>query len=297
MKIVVTGGGGQLGRALKSLNAPDLEIVALSREAFDIADADAVAAALRDISPDLVVNAAAYTAVDRAESEPHTAFRANRDGAAIVARACAGAGVSLIHISTDFVFDGVATQAYRPGDPENPINVYGASKLAGEEAVATAMPAALILRTSWLYDLAGRNFVTTILNRLKTAGKARVVADQRGSPTSVATLAATIAAAAQVIIREGRGGSLRGVRHFADTGMASWYDLAAAARDEAVACGLLTGAAQVEPIATEDYPTPARRPRFSALDSTLLRQELALPEFSWRDALRSAFQRSAIVGS
>ena len=293
MRLLVTGADGQLGRALQEVERDKVQIIPLPRSQLDITNPDAIDNARRDCRPDVVVNAAAYTAVDRAEANMEAAYKVNRDGPAMLAAACATADTAFIHISTDFVFDGDLSRPYRSEDRTNPLNIYGASKLAGEAAVLRAMPDALIIRTSWLYAPWGRNFVTSMLRLLREKESARVVADQYGSPTSATSLAEAIATAGEKLHgrKVGLGASFRGIWHYADAGIASWYELAIAVRDEGAAAGIISPSATVDPIGTVDYPTPARRPPFSALDSTELRGELHLPETHWRDAVTSMFRR------
>ena len=286
MKLLVTGAGGQLGRAIKRLRKDGVDAVGTTRAELDITDVSTLARILDDLRPDVIVNAAAFTSVDRAEADRDGAFHANETGARLLARAVASAGISLIHISTDFVFDGIATRPYRPGDPTGPLNVYGASKLAGELAVLEADARALVVRTSWLYWLGGRNFATAIVAQLREPGRASVVTDERGSPTSAAILAELLVLAAQ---RKAAGDDISGIRHFADEGVTSRYDFACAIRDEAVAAGLVDPSASVAPVAGR-ADAPVRRPAYSALDSGDICAELGFPATPWRDALTRAFR-------
>ncbi|MEO8811727.1 MAG: dTDP-4-dehydrorhamnose reductase [Caulobacteraceae bacterium] len=278
MKALITGAGGQLAAELARAAPAGWSVSALSRGALDIGDADAVARTVEALAPDLILNAAAYTAVDRAESEPRAAFRANRDGPAHLARAAVAAGSRLIHVSTDFVFDGGGGRAWRPDDATAPLGVYGASKLAGERAVAAAAPGALIVRTAWVYAAHGANFVRTMLRLMGERPEVRVVADQIGAPTSAPTLAAALWALAST--------DARGILHYTDSGVASWYDFAVAIAEEAGALGLIAGVPSVVPIATADWPTPARRPAFSVLDTTQTTRRLGRAGPHWRAALR-----------
>lgn len=278
MKVLITGAEGQLGRELQASAPAGVEVVALPRMALDVTDAAAVDAALASSRPAAVVHAAAYTAVDRAESEPEAAHAVNATGAGHVARAAAAVGARLVHLSTDFVFDGAASRPYRPEDPPAPLGVYGASKLEGERAVAAACPRAAVLRTSWLYGAHGRNFVLSMLERMRRGEALRVVADQVGSPTWTGTLAG---AAWALVARP----ELAGTWHWADAGVASWYDLACAVQQEAATRGLVARPVAIEPIATVDYPTPATRPAYSVLDAGATRRELGLPAEWWRTAL------------
>jgi dTDP-4-dehydrorhamnose reductase len=278
LKALVTGGEGQLALAWAAAAPAGWTVTALSRSALDIADEAAVHAVMATEAPDLILNAAAFTAVDRAESEPDQAWRVNRDGAANVARAAAARGARLVHISTDFVFDGAASRPYRPDDRTAPLGVYGASKLAGEAAVLAAAPGALIVRTAWLYSPGGTNFLTTMLRLMAGGGEVRVVADQIGTPTSTASLATSLWGLIEA--------QASGVLHVTDAGVASWYDFAQAIAEEALAAGLLDAAPRVTPIATAQYPTPARRPAFSVLDKTLAWNLLGRPAPHWRASLR-----------
>jgi dTDP-4-dehydrorhamnose reductase len=285
MKLLVTGGGGQLARAMAGLRKDDVEIIPRTRAELDIADAASIAQSLARVRPDAIVNAAAYTNVERAEADREAAFRANSVGPRLLAEATSAAGVPLIHISTDFVFDGNAARPYRPGDPTAPLNVYGESKLAGEMAVLDADPCALVIRTSWLYWMGGRNFVTAVLGRLREKGRVEVVTDQRGSPTSALSLAELLVGAAQQKI----GGDIAGIRHFADDGAVSRYGFACAIREEAIAAGFVGPSSSVDPV---PGPTnaPVRRPAYSALDPSAISSEVPITSVQWRDALRHAMR-------
>ena len=268
MTIVVTGGEGQLGRALVRWGVREgREVVAVGRGDLDVTDEAAVAAALAQHAPTLVINAAAYTAVDRAETDAAAAFAVNADGAANVARACAAHGVALVHVSTDHVFDGRAARAYVEDDPPAPVNVYGASKAAGERAVRDA--GGTVVRTSWLFAPDGWGFVPAIVRAARAGAPLRVVADQRSRPTPVDELVAALV---------GFGAAPPAIYHCAGAGAASWYDLARAIVD---ALGL---AVEVTPIATADWPTAAARPPAAVLD-TARAEALGLGLPSWRPGL------------
>lgn len=285
MKALVIGAGGQLASELVARIPDGWSVEAIGEAELDIRDVDAVEAAVGRAAPDLLLNAAAYTAVDRAESEAGVAFAVNRDGAAHLARAAERTCARMVHVSTDFVFDGEAGRPYRPDDPTGPLNVYGASKLAGERAVREASPGALIVRTAWVYSPFGGNFVKTMLRVMAERGEVRVVADQIGTPTSAASLAETLWALALA------GAS--GIHHHTDAGVASWYDFAEAIAEDGLAAGLLSSLPAVMPIRTEDYPTPARRPAFSVLDKTSTWTILGRPAAHWRVALREVLGRMA----
>lgn len=259
MKVLVTGVNGQLGRALAATAPAGTALVALDRAALDIGDEKAVRARVDAERPDLILNAAAYTAVDRAESEQDAAARINTKGPGNLATAAAGLGARLAHVSTDFVFDGASSRPYLPTDTPSPLGVYGATKRGGEEAVLAALPDALIVRTAWVYSATGHNFVHTMLRLMRERGQVSVVADQIGTPTHAPSLARAIWALADA--------EAAGIHHFTDAGVASWYDFAVAIAEEAADIGLIERA-NVLPIRTEDYPTPARRPAYGVLDKS-----------------------------
>ena len=281
MKTLLTGAGGQLGQELRRSAPSTCDLTACVSADLDITDQDSVHRKFDEIEPDLVINAAAYTAVDRAEQERNQAFRVNADGARNVSRAAASRGARVIHISTDFVFDGNRGRPYRPLDPANPQSVYGESKRRGEEYVAEATDgAALILRTAWLYSRFGSNFVTAMLARMRDGRQLEIVADQIGTPTWASGLAKAIWLAAATT-------HLQGILHWTDAGVASWYDFAVAIQEEALSCGLLDEPVAISPIETRDYPTPARRPPYSVLDKSATWSSLAIHPQHWRIALRS----------
>jgi dTDP-4-dehydrorhamnose reductase len=279
MKVIVTGASGQLGRAIVAATPAAVEMVEMPHAALDIADEPAVARAMARHRPDLIINAAAYTAVDRAEGEAAAAMRANRDGPGVLAGAAATAGARLVHLSSDYVFDGTASRPYAPDAPTAPLSVYGRSKAAGEAAVRQSLPDALIVRTAWLYAAHGPNFVRRMIELLGSRDRIGVVADQLGTPTHAASLAGALWALV--------GAEARGLHHYTDAGVASWYDFAVAIREEALAIGLLEQAGDIVPIRTEDYPTAARRPAYGVLDKTATYALLEKPAPHWRCALRS----------
>lgn len=282
MNILVTGAGGQLGRELALRLAPD-EAVCLPRAALDLTDAPAVQATLARLRPNVVINAAAYTAVDRAEAEPDRAFAANRDAPATLARACAGIGAALLHVSTDYVFNGESRRPWREDDATGPINVYGASKLAGERAVQDALPRHLIVRTAWLFGAHGPSFVRTVLRLARERGALRVVSDQTGSPTWAGHLAEALIALAR---RIAAGEALAfGVHHHAGAPAVSWHGFAEAIVHAAVAQGLLPAPVPVTPITTDEFPTPARRPAWSVLDGARMAASFGLAPPDWRAGL------------
>ena len=281
MKILITGAGGQVGRILSSDAPPGVEVLACGHKDLDIGDASAVSDYIRVHAPDVIINAAAYTAVDRAESEPELARIGNADGPRHLATAAACApGTRLIHLSTDFVFDGTASVPYRPEAATNPLSVYGTTKLAGERAVLEGLPGrSVVLRTAWVYAAEGANFVRTMLRVMKANGTVRVVADQVGTPTAARGLAEAIW---QLVAKP----ETTGIHHWTDAGVASWYDFAVAIAEEGALIGLVPPDVTVTPIATVEYPTPARRPSYSVLDKTSLTSR-GLTPLHWRKRLRS----------
>lgn len=284
MKILLTGAGGLLGTELgrilggdpvarPTLPAPmsDHLAIPLTHADLDVTDADAVRRVLARHAPEVVVHCAAYTSVDRAESEPLQARRVNVEGAAHVARASAELGALLVYLGTDFVFDGEREEPYRPDDPTGPLGVYGRTKLEGEEVVRAAGPAHLLVRTSWVYGAGGRNFVDAVLERVRSGEDLRVVADQTGRPTWARNLAATLLELVE------RGA--RGVWHVADAGTTTRHGLAVAALRAA------GEEARVRPVSTGEYGAPASRPRYSVLDTSATEAFLGRPMVPWRDAL------------
>ncbi len=289
MTILVTGGSGQLAQALAEA-AGDRKLRVVGRPDLDFDRIAALPALLAAARPSLVINAAAYTAVDRAESDAAAAWRANRDGPAVLAAYCAGAGIPLIHVSTDFVFDGSKGAPYTEADAPNPTSVYGASKLAGEQAVLAACTQAIVLRTSWVYAARGRNFVLTMLNLASTRDRLRVVADQRGCPTSASDLAAAILGITDTIAREGWQDRFGGLFHAAGGGETTWHGLASAAIARAGAYGQKQPEA-VEAITSAEFPTPVKRPADSRLDCGRLERVFGLRLPHWEDALDRTLAR------
>ena len=278
--ILVIGSQGQLATALAAAGGPAVR--RLGRPALDFDRPDSVVAALREAAPALVVNAAAWTAVDAAEADPLAARRANRDGPALLALVCAEQAIPLIHVSTDYVFDGTKGAPYTESDPTSPTSVYGATKLEGEQAVLAAWPHAIVRRTSWVYSATGKNFVRTMLGAAQKNARLRVVADQQGCPTAARDLAVAILAVA-ARLRDGWQDRYAGVFHAAGTGATTWHGLAEALFEDAARYGHPVPA--VAAIATADWPTPARRPPDSRLDCAKLSEvfDVRLPE--WRSGL------------
>ena len=290
MKILLLGGTGQLGTELRRSLAPLAEVVVTTRDgalpdaapaiALDLTDLDSIASVVSRIRPDVVVNATAYTAVDRAEDESELAYRVNAEAPKHLAAACVAHDSALVHYSTDYVFDGTATRPYREDDPTSPLGVYGTSKLAGEAAIRASGGRHLILRTAWVYATHGQNFLRTMLRVGAERDELRVVADQVGSPTPVWLIADVTA----TILRKGIDQS--GVRHVVTAGQTSWHGFAEAIFDEAFAIGLIDRQPRVLPITTVEYPTPARRPAYSVLDCSRLQTEYGVEIPDWRKALR-----------
>jgi len=287
--LLVTGANGQVGHALAAMASADLEIVALGRARLDVTDADAVRRLVEAHAPDAVVNAAAYTAVDRAEGEPDLAFAVNRDGPAHLAGACAEAGIPLLHVSTDYVFDGAKEGPYTEDDPVAPLGVYGRSKWEGEEAVRERLDRHVILRTAWVFSDHGHNFVKTMLRLAREREVLRVVADQHGGPTAASDIAdALVAVARQVVAAPGRWGTY----HVAGRPATTWHGFAEAIVEEARRHGPVAVRA-VEPIPTAAYPTPARRPAHSVLDTAKITAAFGVEAPDWRPALARVVARLA----
>ncbi len=278
-KVLITGSNGQLGFELRKRCPDEIEILGVDLPEADITDRDHVNGLCADFRPDVVINTAAYTAVDRAETEKKTAFAVNVDGAGNLAEAARSFGSRLVHISTDFVFDGASSRPYRVSDPASPLSVYGKTKLLGEQAVLRELPDAVVIRTSWLYSSHGRNFVRTMLPMMGNGKQIKVVYDQVGSPTWAGGLAAVLWEAVRRPV-------LRGTYHWSDNGVASWYDFAVAIQEEAVRLGLLEGFAEILPITGEDHPTQAARPFYSVMDTSEIRENLGIRGSHWRENLK-----------
>jgi len=278
--VLITGAGGQLGRELCLTAGSAFNCIGVDHKALDICDSEAIVKMLCDCHVDVLINAAAYTAVDKAESEPALAGRVNALAPGYLASACAANGVRMIHLSTDFVFDGEATQPYQVDSPTAPVSEYGRGKLAGEVAVKSVLPEAVIVRTSWVYSRFGSNFVKTMLRLMSEREELGVVCDQLGTPTWAGGLARALWAAVQ-------RPQLCGTYHWSDDGVCSWYDFACAIYEEGRAVGLLNNEVAVKPIAASSYPTLAHRPAYSVLDKANSWREFELQGVPWRDQLRS----------
>lgn len=289
MKILLFGANGQVGTELRRSLAPLGQIVATTRsgslddgsscERADFDQPDSLPSIIERITPDIVVNAAAYTVVDRAEGEAEAAFRANAEAPRTIAEACAACGALLVHYSTDYVFDGTATRPYREDDPTSPLGVYGASKLAGEQAIQASGARHLIFRTAWVYAAHGKNFLLTMLRLARERDELRVVADQVGTPTPAALVAdATVAALA-------RDAGTSGLWHLTATGSTSWHGFAEAILQQACERGLIPHQPRLIGIGTADFPTRAARPANSTLDTSLWQASFARGLPDWRAGL------------
>lgn len=278
--MLVLGAGGQLGRELVAVAESDQRLIALTRQQLDIANVGAVRQQLASYSPQVVINAAAYTAVDAAEEDIRGSDIANADGPAVLAQSCRAMGIRLIHVSTDFVFDGLASSPYATAAPTGPLGQYGRSKLAGENAVRSALAEALIVRSSWIYSRFGNNFVKTMLRLMAERDQLAVVDDQLGSPTWARDLARTLLLAAS-------RPDVVGLYHWSDAGTCSWFEFAKAIAEEGLKLGLLQRSVEIEPIPSSEYPTAAKRPAYSVLDTSEIEQDLGLACLPWREQLVS----------
>lgn len=290
MRLLVTGREGQVARSLAELaHGRGIELLTLGRPGLDLAgSSDVIVQTIETARPHAIVSAAAYTQVDKAESEPDLAFTVNERGAGAVARAASRLGVPLVHLSTDYVFDGNSAEPYVEGDAPNPSGVYGASKLAGEKAVLAECENCAILRTAWVYSPFGANFVKTMLRLARSRDQVGVVADQRGNPTSALDIADGVLSVAETL-RTNSGPELRGLFHMTAAGEATWADFAEAVFEQSAALG--GPSATVRRIPTADYATAAKRPANSRLDCSKLEQihGIRLPE--WRESLQVVIDR------
>jgi dTDP-4-dehydrorhamnose reductase len=284
VKILLTGASGQVGGELAKLLPAHGEVIALDRAALDLANPDAIVAVMRDTTPDIVVNAAAYTAVDLAERERDLAFAINGRAPQVFAEEAKRIGALLVHYSTDYVFDGRATTPYDESAATGPLNVYGESKLEGERAIAASGAAAMVLRTSWVYGLTGKNFFLTIRRLARERDELRIVADQTGTPNWSRDLAQ--ATARLVALGRGALGERVGVYHFTSTGSTTWHGFATA---------IVGGAPKpvVTPIATSEYPTPARRPAYGVLATGKFERTFGFRLPAWQDGLAACLGAEA----
>lgn len=282
-KVFVIGSKGQLGNEFQVLSSKhnNLEFYFYDREELDITDAEAVKAKVKELQPTYLINCAAYTAVDKAETEKEAADAINHIAVKTLAEACAENNVKLVHISTDYVFDGLATEPIKEDHPVGPVSVYGATKLKGEEAALNTLEDCIIIRTAWVYSQFGANFVKTMLRLMQTRPEISVVADQYGTPTYAADLAEAI----MTIITSDKW--VPGIYHFSNEGQISWFDFANEIK-------LVSGHnCLIMPIPTEGYPTPATRPKYSVLDKSKIKETYGIAIKDWKESLRDCMQKLA----
>jgi dTDP-4-dehydrorhamnose reductase len=280
-KIVVTGANGQLGRELRDLSAlhPQFDFIFLTREDLPVQDSAKTLAFFKTTRPAYCINCAAYTAVDKAEADKDLAYLVNGEAVGMLAAACSQVNARLIHISTDYVFDGLSATPLKEGDPTGPINIYGASKLQGEQLAMQEQGETVIIRTSWVYSVYGHNFVKTMIRLMREKESINVINDQIGSPTYAADLAEVIAQIVSGPV------FVPGIYHYSNEGQISWYDFALAIRE-------LTGSTcQVNPIPASQYPTPAKRPHYSLLDKSLIKSTYGISIPMWKDSLAICLER------
>lgn len=284
-KILVTGGHGQVGQSLNNLSAdyPSFDFIFVDREELPIHRFELVSQYFDVVKPAYCINAAAYTAVDKAETDKETAFLVNGDAVGVLASACRKYGTKFIHISTDYVFDGTSPEPYKEDTPTNPVNAYGVSKLRGEALCLLYNPDAVIIRTAWVYAEHGNNFVKTMLRLMKERPAINVVSDQVGAPTYAGDLAKAML---EIVNRQSSTGNwVPGIYHYSNTGRISWYDFAVAIKE------LSGSTCTVNPIPAAQYPTPAKRPSFSLLDTHKIQATYQLEIPAWKDSLQRCLQR------
>ncbi|MBW4465898.1 MAG: dTDP-4-dehydrorhamnose reductase [Pegethrix bostrychoides GSE-TBD4-15B] len=295
-RILLIGQDGQVGQELQKTLAPLGEVMSVGRSQLDLSAPEQIQRLIQQVTPRLIVNAAAYTAVDKAESEPALAHAVNAVAPEQMAKSAQALGAALIHISTDYVFDGSQSSPYLETDPTHPLGVYGESKLAGETAVQQVHAAYpdlqyAILRTAWVYGAGGKgNFAKTMLRVGAERPELRVVSDQIGTPTSASEIARAIAALAEQFLQPTRPENLSGLYHFTNSGAASWYDFAVAIIEEARALDWPLAVQQITPITTAEYPTPTRRPAYSVLSNQKIQTILQAPPPQWRQSLRQVIR-------
>ena len=285
MRVLITGAGGQLGKALQATAPVNAEISAIDVDDVDLTDSAMLRARLAVEAPEIIINAAAYTAVDRAEEDEELALAINADAVAVMVEAMEKSGGKLVHVSTDFVFDGTSMRAYRPDDKRAPISAYGRTKAAGEDHVRDQD---ILVRTACVYAAGGANFVRTMIRLMNERDELGIVSDQVGAPTWATGLAQTIWG----LIGKGATGTF----HHSDAGEISWFDFAVAIAEEAQEVGLIERIPVIRPIATSDYPTPAKRPAFSLLDSSATRELLEDTHTHWRENLRAMLREEKALG-
>lgn len=282
-RVLITGADGQLGTELQKTGPKNFELLALGRDELDIGAAEPIADTISQFKPTVVINAAAYTAVDQAEAEPEEAEQINSLAPGYLALACRKNRALLIHISTDFVFDGLGSTPYKPDSKTSPLGSYGRTKLLGEEKILEELSTALIVRTSWVYSAYGKNFVKTMLRLMQERDTVRVVEDQIGAPTWARGLAKMLWASLSK-------DNIRGIYHWSDEGICSWYQFAKAIAEEAVKIGLIKRCAQVEPISSKNYKTLATRPDYSVLDCSSTIRDIGISPLPWRSQLKSMLE-------
>ena len=293
MRVLITGAQGQVGQELIRLAPADFTIMGFGSNELDISNPEQVVSQISELKPQLIINAAAYTAVDKAETDSERAYAVNAKGAENLATAATKLGAPLLHISTDYVFSGDASKPYKETDQTNPTGIYGSSKLAGEQAVAEHCAQHIIMRTSWVFGAHGNNFVKTMLRLAQSLDELGVVADQHGCPTSAASIALALWALASRYRDEG---SLSwGIYHFSNTPATTWHGFAGKIFDQAVALEQLPRAPKVNPINTVDYPTPARRPACSIMDCNLIKVKLDIEQSDWREELSEVLKELATL--
>lgn len=295
MNVLITGSNGQIGWELARCAPPDWTVHALDRTRLDLAQPESIPPALRALRPELIINAAAYTAVDRAEDEPDLAQRINAEAVGVVAREARALGAAMVHFSTDYIFDGAKSTPYTPNDRPNPQSAYARSKLAGEQALVDSGASHLIIRTEWVYSLRGNNFLLAILRQAVSKPELRIVNDQIGSPTWARSIAQT----SLEMIRKSTGG-VAGARHFSGheglyhatcSGQTTWFDFARAIIEEA----RLANAPRLQPITTGQYAARAKRPAYSVLDCSSTQRAFGITMPSWREALQQALSDRAAL--
>ena len=282
-RILITGADGQLGTELQKTGPKNFELLALGRDQLDLGAAEPIADTISQFKPTAVINAAAYTAVDQAEEQPEVAEQINSLAPGYLAVACRKNRALLIHISTDFVFDGLGNVPYKPDSKASPLGSYGRTKLLGEEKILETLSTALIVRTSWVYSAYGKNFVKTMLRLMQERETVRVVEDQIGAPTWARGLAEMLWASLSV-------DNIRGIYHWSDEGICSWYQFAKAIAEEAVRIGLIKRCAKVEPILSKNYKTLATRPDYSVLDCSSTIRDVGISPLPWRSQLKSMLE-------
>ncbi|QEY59400.1 dTDP-4-dehydrorhamnose reductase [Pseudomonas sp. C27(2019)] len=286
-KVLVTGAKGQVGSELVKAAPAGFTVIGLGSNELDITNQQQVTAVMAQYKPDLIINAAAYTAVDKAESDIETAFAVNEKAVALLAQAAYDADIPLFHISTDYVFDGQASTPYKETDTVNPQSVYGASKLAGEQALERTHAKHIILRTSWVFGATGNNFVKTMLRLGKEREELSVVADQYGCPTSARSIAEVLWQLAEKYVAERT--LPWGVYHFSNSPACTWYEFACEIFEQAVKAGVLERKPVVHPITTAEYPTPAKRPAWSVLDCGKIERAQSIALVQWSEEIIDIF--------